>query len=112
MCLVLDQEHFPPCILSSLSDLISQECREFRARSVEQLPPEKPATLTQGEETPGVHYTNEHAEPPIGGGLSVPQQSFRYTRDEGIVGYGWSGRGTCSFLPANTSLIDYSLFTL
>lgn len=33
------------------------------------------------------HYANEPSEPPIGGGLSVPQQASRY-KGEGIVEYG------------------------
>lgn len=88
MCLMPDQAYFPPCILSSLSDFISQECSEFRVKSVEQVPPEKPAALTYREETLVIHYTNEPSEPPIGGSLSVPQQSHKYTGDEEIVEYG------------------------
>lgn len=48
--------------------------------------PEKPAAFTQGEETLVIHYVNESSVSPIGGGLSVLQQSSRYTED-GIVEY-------------------------
>lgn len=72
--------------------------------------PEKPAALTQGEEILVIHYANELSEPPLGGGLSVPQQSSRSTRKGQISECGGGAR---EVLPsANVSLIDYSLFIL
>lgn len=50
--------------------------------------PEKPANLTQGEESLVIHYANEPSEAPIGAGLSEPQQFSRYTGEGGIVKYG------------------------